>query len=180
MIEIWFFAVDAFEQGSMDPQSSSSFPLGPVPDGFIRRQQQKLGGQFSGAFDLYNGNPPAAAAIPAAMLLPVKHPLEAAAAAAAAAGGNVMVVSDEMGGIGMVGEARSEMASVEVRRVGWEAAVVKILSPRRGGQLLRTVVALESLLGLSILHTNITTIHHTVLYSFHVSVTISNTFLHLW
>ena len=111
------------------------------------------------------------------MLLPVKHPLEAATAAA---GGNVMVVSDEMGGIGMVGEARSEMASVEVRRVGWEAAVVKILSPRRGGQLLRTVVALESLLGLSILHTNITTIHHTVLYSFHVSVTISNTFLHLW
>ena len=82
-----------------------------------------------------------------------------------------MVVADDMGGgIGMVGEARSEMASVEVRRVGWEAAVVKILSPRRGGQLLRTVVALESLLGLSILHTNITTIHHTVLYSFHVSV----------
>lgn len=160
----------------MEHQSSSSFPLGPVPDGFTRRQQQQLGGQFSGAFGLYNSNPPAAAVIPAAMLLPVKHPLEAATAAA---GGNVMVVSDEMGGIGMVGEARSEMASVEVRRVGWEAAVVKILSPRRGGQLLRTVVALESLLGLSILHTNITTIHHTVLYSFHVSVTISNTFLHL-
>lgn len=69
----------------------------------------------------------------------------------------------------VVGEARSDMASVEVKLVGSDAAMVKIMALRRSGQLLRTVVALESL-ALTVMHTNITTVGHTVLYSFHVQL----------
>ncbi|XP_024360529.1 uncharacterized protein [Physcomitrium patens] len=71
----------------------------------------------------------------------------------------------------IVGEAKSDMASVEVKMVGSDQAMVKIMAPRRSGQLLRTVVALESL-ALTVMHTNITTVHHTVLYSFHVQISL--------
>lgn len=68
-----------------------------------------------------------------------------------------------------VGEAKSEVASVEVRMVGAEQALVKVMAVRRSGQLLRTVVALESL-ALTVMHANITTVNHTVLYSFQAHV----------
>jgi hypothetical protein len=70
-----------------------------------------------------------------------------------------------------VGEARSEAAVVEVRRAaGAEQASVKVMAVRRGGgQLLRAVVALESL-ALTVVHANITTVHPTVLFSFQALV----------
>ncbi|KAG0600667.1 hypothetical protein M758_11G052200 [Ceratodon purpureus] len=64
-----------------------------------------------------------------------------------------------------IGEAKSDVASVEVQMMGMERALVKVMAVRRSGQLLRTVVALESL-ALTVLHANITTVNHTVLYSF--------------
>ncbi|KAJ7536673.1 hypothetical protein O6H91_12G077100 [Diphasiastrum complanatum] len=65
-------------------------------------------------------------------------------------------------------EVKSEVAEVEVKMVGNDA-FIKILSQRRPGQLLKTIVALENL-SFSILHSNITTIEHTVLYSFNVKI----------
>ncbi|KAL6185754.1 hypothetical protein ACLB2K_041881 [Fragaria x ananassa] len=46
--------------------------------------------------------------------------------------------------------------------------MIKILSQRRPGQLIKTIAALEDL-QLTILHTNITTIEQTVLYCFKVA-----------
>lgn len=66
-------------------------------------------------------------------------------------------------------EIKSCLADVEVKLLGFDA-MIKILSRRRPGQLLKTIAALEDL-QFNILHTNITTIEQTVLYSFNVKVT---------
>lgn len=65
-------------------------------------------------------------------------------------------------------ENKSCIADVEVRVIGFDA-LIKILSRRRPGQLIKTIAALEDL-QFNILHTNITTIEQTVLYSFNVKV----------
>ncbi|OIW16746.1 hypothetical protein TanjilG_10636 [Lupinus angustifolius] len=65
-------------------------------------------------------------------------------------------------------ENKSCLADVEVKLLGFDA-IIKILSRRRPGQLIKTIAALEDL-QLIILHTNITTIDQTVLYSFNVKV----------
>ncbi|KAE9615426.1 hypothetical protein Lal_00048468 [Lupinus albus] len=65
-------------------------------------------------------------------------------------------------------ENKSCLADVEVKLLGFDA-MIKILSRRRPGQLIKTIAALEDL-QLIILHTNITTIDQTVLYSFNVKV----------
>ncbi|KAI7734448.1 hypothetical protein M8C21_032938, partial [Ambrosia artemisiifolia] len=63
-------------------------------------------------------------------------------------------------------ESKSCLADVEVRLLGFDA-MIKILCRRRPGQLIKTIAALEDL-QFNILHTNITTIEQTVLYSFNV------------
>ncbi|XP_021896891.1 transcription factor FAMA isoform X2 [Carica papaya] len=65
-------------------------------------------------------------------------------------------------------ENKSCLADVEVKVLGFDA-MIKILSRRRPGQLIKIIAALEDL-QLNILHTNITTIEQTVLYSFNVKV----------
>ncbi|KAJ7953949.1 Transcription factor [Quillaja saponaria] len=65
-------------------------------------------------------------------------------------------------------ENKSCLADVEVKVLGFDA-MIKILCRRRPGQLIKTIAALEDL-QLNILHTNITTIEQTVLYSFNVKV----------
>ncbi|XP_048435999.1 LOW QUALITY PROTEIN: transcription factor FAMA [Pyrus x bretschneideri] len=65
-------------------------------------------------------------------------------------------------------ENKSCFADVEVKVLGFDA-MIKILSQRRPGQLIKAIAALEDL-QLNILHTNITTIEQTVLYSFNVKV----------
>lgn len=65
-------------------------------------------------------------------------------------------------------ESKSCLADVEVKLLGFDA-MIKILSRRRPGQLIKTIAALEDM-QLNILHTNITTIEQTVLYSFNVKV----------
>ncbi|KAG8069166.1 hypothetical protein GUJ93_ZPchr0005g16100 [Zizania palustris] len=65
-------------------------------------------------------------------------------------------------------ENKSCLADIEVRVLGVDA-MIKILSQRRPGQLIKTVAALEDM-QMSILHTNITTIDQTVLYSFNVKI----------
>ncbi|KAL6610705.1 hypothetical protein ACP70R_040674 [Stipagrostis hirtigluma subsp. patula] len=67
-----------------------------------------------------------------------------------------------------VAENKSCMADIEVRALGADA-MIKILSRRRPGQLIKTIAALEDM-QMSILHTNITTIEQTVLYSFNVKI----------
>lgn len=65
-------------------------------------------------------------------------------------------------------EKKSCLADVEVKLLGFDA-MIKILSRRRPGQLIKAIAALEDL-QFNILHTNITTIEQTVLYSFNVKV----------
>ncbi|CAI9117775.1 OLC1v1019258C1 [Oldenlandia corymbosa var. corymbosa] len=65
-------------------------------------------------------------------------------------------------------ESKSCLADVEVKLLGYDA-VIKVLSRRRPGQLIKAIAALEDM-QLNILHTNITTIEQTVLYSFNVKV----------
>ncbi|OAY28248.1 transcription factor FAMA isoform X2 [Manihot esculenta] len=65
-------------------------------------------------------------------------------------------------------ENKSCLADVEVKLLGFDA-LIKILSRRRPGQLIKTMAALEDM-QLDILHTNITTIEQTVLYSFNVKI----------
>lgn len=67
-----------------------------------------------------------------------------------------------------VAENKSCLADIEVRALGADA-MIKILSRRRPGQLIKTIAALEDM-QMSILHTNITTIEQTVLYSFNVKI----------
>ncbi|GJN15349.1 hypothetical protein PR202_gb02251 [Eleusine coracana subsp. coracana] len=84
-----------------------------------------------------------------------------------ASGGDKMVDLD--GGLREeVAENKSCLADIEVRALGADA-MIKILSRRRPGQLIKTIAALEEM-QMNILHTNITTIEQTVLYSFNVKI----------
>lgn len=74
-------------------------------------------------------------------------------------------------------ESKSCLADVEVKLLGFDA-LIKILSRRRHGQLIKTIAALEDL-QLTILHTNITTIEQTVLYSFNIKVNL-NLYMYLY
>ncbi|KAG9153094.1 hypothetical protein Leryth_012354 [Lithospermum erythrorhizon] len=65
-------------------------------------------------------------------------------------------------------ESKSCLADVEVKILGVDG-IIKILSKTRPGQLIKTIAALEDM-QLNILHTNITTIEQTVLYSFNVKI----------
>ncbi|XP_068666714.1 transcription factor FAMA-like [Aristolochia californica] len=65
-------------------------------------------------------------------------------------------------------EIKSCLGDIEVKLLGFDATI-KILSRRRPGQLLMMIAALEDL-EFNILHTNITTIEQTVLYSFNVKI----------
>jgi hypothetical protein len=97
-------------------------------------------------------------------------PFPAAATTDGGAAGKVMVDLDTCGG-GIreeVAENKSSLADIEVRVLG-EDAVIKVLSRRRPEQLIKTIAVLEEM-QMSILHTNITTIEQTVLYSFNVKV----------
>nr|GME01119.1 transcription factor FAMA-like isoform X1 [Ipomoea batatas] len=64
--------------------------------------------------------------------------------------------------------SKSCLADVEVKLLGFDG-MIKILSRRRPSQLIKVIAALEDL-QLTILHTNITTIEQTVLYSFNVKI----------
>ncbi|XP_062232267.1 transcription factor FAMA-like isoform X2 [Phragmites australis] len=93
--------------------------------------------------------------------------------AAAGGDGAAKVLDLDAGGAGAglpeeVAENKSCLADIEVRAVGADA-MIKILSRRRPGQLIKTIAALEDM-QMSILHTNITTIEQTVLYSFNVKI----------
>ncbi|CAN8258305.1 unnamed protein product [Cochlearia groenlandica] len=83
--------------------------------------------------------------------------------------GNVTELEGEGGLREETAENKSCLADVEVKLLGFDA-MIKILSRRRQGQLIKTIAALEDL-HLSILHTNITTMEQTVLYSFNVKIT---------
>ncbi|GMH08025.1 hypothetical protein Nepgr_009865 [Nepenthes gracilis] len=65
-------------------------------------------------------------------------------------------------------ESKSCIADVEVKLLGYNA-LIKILSKRRPGQLITAIAALEDL-QFTILHTTITSIEQTVLYTFTVQV----------
>ncbi|KAK9288526.1 hypothetical protein L1049_016985 [Liquidambar formosana] len=80
----------------------------------------------------------------------------------------IKVVDFETGLREETAENKSCLADIEVKLLGFDA-MIKILSRRRPGQLIKTIAALEDL-QLNILHTNITTIEQTVLYSFNVKV----------
>ncbi|KAH0869636.1 hypothetical protein HID58_028106, partial [Brassica napus] len=71
-------------------------------------------------------------------------------------------------------ENESCLADVEVKLLEFDA-MIKKLSRRRPGQLIKTIAFLEDL-HLSILHTYMTTMEQTVLYSFNVKA--SFTFVH--
>ncbi|KAJ8547099.1 hypothetical protein K7X08_010685 [Anisodus acutangulus] len=68
-----------------------------------------------------------------------------------------------------IAESKSCLADVEVKLIGFDNAMIKVLSKRRPGQLINTISALEDL-QLNIIHTNVTTIEQTVLYSFNVKI----------
>ena len=72
----------------------------------------------------------------------------------------------------VVAHAKSRLVDIEVKMIdaAQQLVVIKILSQRRPRQLLHTVTALHTHLHLLILHTNVTTIDNTVLYSFSVKV----------
>ncbi|KAL6620776.1 hypothetical protein ACP70R_035915 [Stipagrostis hirtigluma subsp. patula] len=85
--------------------------------------------------------------------------------------GAAKILDLDAGGAGAreeVAENKSCLADIEVRALGADA-MIKILSRRRPGQLIKTIAALEDM-QMSILHTNITTIEQTVLYSFNVKI----------
>ncbi|MCO5610931.1 hypothetical protein L7F22_065176 [Adiantum nelumboides] len=69
-----------------------------------------------------------------------------------------------------VAQAKSAMVDIEVKVVEGSEALIKILSQRRPRQLLHTIIALQDHLNFCILHTNVTTIDNTVLYSFTVKM----------
>ncbi|WVZ99756.1 hypothetical protein U9M48_045011 [Paspalum notatum var. saurae] len=93
---------------------------------------------------------------------------------ASGGGGDAKILDLEAGGADAgglreeVAENKSCLADIEVRALGVDA-IIKILSRRRPGQLIKTIAALEDM-QMSILHTNITTIDQTVLYSFNVKI----------
>ncbi|CAN6336666.1 unnamed protein product [Urochloa humidicola] len=110
--------------------------------------------------------PPPAAFFPPSLPFPV----------AAGGGDGAKILDLEAGGADAtagglreeVAENKSCLADIEVRALGADA-MIKILSRRRPGQLIKTIAALEDM-QMSILHTNITTIEQTVLYSFNVKI----------
>ncbi|KAL8172298.1 hypothetical protein V2J09_024102 [Rumex salicifolius] len=63
---------------------------------------------------------------------------------------------------------KSAIADVEVKLVGFDA-FIKILTRRRPGQLIKAISGLQEL-EFTILHTNVSTIEQTVLYSFNVKI----------
>ncbi|KAH7299705.1 hypothetical protein KP509_24G025300 [Ceratopteris richardii] len=69
-----------------------------------------------------------------------------------------------------VAHAKSIVADIEVKMIDRCQAFIKILSQHRPRQLLHTIAALQDHLCFSILHTNVTTIEKTVLYSFTVKI----------
>ncbi|RLN00144.1 Transcription factor FAMA [Panicum miliaceum] len=112
--------------------------------------------------------PPAAAFFPPSLPFPV-------ASSGGGDSGAAKILDLEAGGADAaaglreeVAENKSCLADIEVRALGPDA-MIKILSRRRPGQLIKTVAALEDM-QMSILHTNITTIEQTVLYSFNVKL----------
>ena len=112
--------------------------------------------------------PPPAAFFPPSLPFPV-------ASSGGGDGGAAKILDLEAGGADAasglreeVAENKSCLADIEVRALGADA-MIKILSRRRPGQLIKTIAALEDM-QMSILHTNITTIEQTVLYSFNVKV----------
>nr|XP_010326822.1 transcription factor FAMA isoform X1 [Solanum lycopersicum]XP_019071015.1 transcription factor FAMA isoform X1 [Solanum lycopersicum] len=68
-----------------------------------------------------------------------------------------------------IAEIKSCLADVEVKIIGIDNAMIKVLSKRRPGQLINTISALQDL-QLNIIHTNVTTIEQTVLYTFNVKI----------
>jgi hypothetical protein len=66
-------------------------------------------------------------------------------------------------------ENKTCTAEIEVKMLGFDV-FIKILTRRRPGQLIRMVAALEEEMQFAIMHTNITTIDQTVLYSFTIKV----------
>ncbi|KAF0926727.1 hypothetical protein E2562_027160 [Oryza meyeriana var. granulata] len=113
---------------------------------------------------------------PATPFFPASIPFPASSGGGSGDGGAPGKILDlDASGGDVVGGLREEMAEnkscvadIEVRLLGVDA-MIKILSRRRPGQLIKTVAALEDM-QMSILHTNITTIDQTVLYSFNVKV----------
>ncbi|XP_040380341.1 transcription factor FAMA isoform X1 [Oryza brachyantha] len=113
---------------------------------------------------------------PATPFFPPSIPFPASSGGDGSAGAKILDLDANGGGGDVVaGGLREEMAEnkscladIEVRLLGVDA-MIKILSRRRPGQLIKTVAALEDM-QMSILHTNITTIDQTVLYSFNVKI----------
>ncbi|KAH6822626.1 basic helix-loop-helix DNA-binding superfamily protein [Perilla frutescens var. hirtella] len=70
--------------------------------------------------------------------------------------------------VDVVAERRSSIADIEVMMVESHANI-KLSTKRRSKQLLKLVAGFQSI-GLTILHLNITTVDHSVLYSFSVKV----------
>ncbi|XAR62265.1 hypothetical protein NMG60_11016963 [Bertholletia excelsa] len=68
----------------------------------------------------------------------------------------------------MMGEKQSSIADIQVNMVETHANI-KVLSKRQPKQLLKMAIGFQNL-GLTILHLNVTTAHHLVLYSFSVKV----------
>jgi hypothetical protein len=107
---------------------------------------------------------------PPPFIPPATLPFPTASGGGSAGDGAAKILDLDVGG-GLreeVAENKSVLADIEVRALGPDA-MIKILSRRRPGQLIRTIAALEEM-QMSILHTNITTIEQTVLYSFNVKV----------
>lgn len=87
------------------------------------------------------------------------------------------------GGGEAAAERRSSIADIEVMMVESHANI-KLSTKRRPKQLLKLVAGFQSI-ALTILHLNITTVDHSVLYSFSVKVTLNfrfcpcyNTYIH--
>ncbi|KAL8151717.1 hypothetical protein V2J09_021525 [Rumex salicifolius] len=81
---------------------------------------------------------------------------------------NTMMMNNLVGLQEETAESKSSIADVEVKLLGFDA-FIKILSRRRSGQLIKAISALQDL-QFNILHTNVTTIEQTVLYSFNVQI----------
>lgn len=76
--------------------------------------------------------------------------------------------NNSVNGVEVTAENKSEAADIEVTVIQTHVNL-KIQCPRRPGQLLKAIIALEDL-RLTILHLNITTSQSTVLYSFNLKV----------
>ncbi|XP_077247487.1 transcription factor bHLH57-like [Tasmannia lanceolata] len=77
-------------------------------------------------------------------------------------------VESYVDGNGFTAENKSVVADIEVTVIQTHVNL-KILSQRRPGQLIKAIAALEDL-DLSILHLNVTSLEHSVLYSFNLKI----------